>query len=82
MNNAFIAILKVGMIAAFSILFGYLVGMSIAKADEVDRIGIFTQPNGYQMIEICKETGPCEHYKVKDKDLETWELPIKEKKDE
>lgn len=68
-------LMRIFLIALLSYVFGYYLGSMIAKAVEIDRIGIFSQPDGYQMIEVCEETGLCKQYKVKDKDLETWELP-------
>ena len=77
-------ILKVMLMAFIGYLMGYLLGSVIAKAeqmpsDEIERIGIFSQPNGYQMIEICRETGLCDHYKVKTEDMDKWEMPDEKK---
>jgi hypothetical protein len=73
-------LIKILLIGIMSYAAGYVLGSVVAKAqelpsDKIERIGIFSQTNGYQMIEVCRETGPCDHYKVKTEDMDKWEMP-------
>ncbi len=58
-----ILLIVIVMLLSFSL--GALLGMSVARADEPERIGIFTQPDGTQIIEICYDNDTkCEHETV------------------
>ena len=58
---------------------GTMLGKTLAKADdnyEVLRIGIFTQPNGTETIEICEENKICKHFNVPQDKLKDFNLKI------
>jgi len=68
-----VRILLIITVALLTFSLGAMLGYSVTKANEPERIGIFTQPDGSEIIEICYKDSKCTQEKVSKEELEKME---------
>lgn len=73
MGMKLLRILLIIIVVLLSFSLGTMLGMTVVHATEPERIGIFTQPDGTQVIEICYEDSKCEQKTVSWKEIERME---------